>query len=432
MAGIKLAYVGGGSSRAPGTVASLLERADGFASSEVVLIDLDPGRLDIVRRFAQGLARSKGADVTFSATTDRRAGLSDCDAVLTAYRPGGFKARVLDERIPLKHDVIGQETQGPGGFFMALRSVHVMRDICTDIEAVCPGARVFNYTNPVNIVSQAVTTHSPVHIASFCEGPIVFPQFLAEAAGLDPDGLDVTMVGVNHNCWSVRHNYQGKDLIAIIKERYEERLTDPSLTKHQRRMLHLATTMGAVPSEYFQYYYFGAEVLSELKAKPTTRAEDILARVPEYWEHYSEQAASPNPELDPRRSRGGIHELELALDAIDALFNDKDEVLPVNILNTGRPAAGFDEDVVVELPCRVNGAGFEPLRQPELPHEVRGLVAMLAEYQVAAGDAAWSGDRRSAIKALAANPLVMSLPKAEAIYAEMAHALGDLLPERLR
>lgn len=175
MAGIKLAYVGGGSSRAPGTVASLLERADGFASSEVVLIDLDPGRLDIVRRFAQGLARSKGADVTFSATTDRRAGLSDCDAVLTAYRPGGFKARVLDERIPLKHDVIGQETQGPGGFFMALRSVHVMRDICTDIEAVCPGARVFNYTNPVNIVSQAVTTHSPVHIASFCEGPIVFP-----------------------------------------------------------------------------------------------------------------------------------------------------------------------------------------------------------------------------------------------------------------
>lgn len=432
MASIKLAYVGGGSTRAPGTLASLLERADAFKGSEVVLIDLDEERLSLVRRFGERLANAKGASVNFTATTDRRSGLADCDAVLTAFRPGGFEARVIDERVPLKHDVIGQETQGPGGFFMALRSVHIMKSICTDMEAVCPKARIFNYTNPVNIVSQAVSRNSGVPIASFCEGPIIFPRFLAEAAGLDPDQIDVTMVGVNHNCWSVHHEYKGKDLIATIRESYDERMSSPSLTRLQRRMLHLSTTMGAVPSEYFQYYYFEPEVLAELKAKPTTRSEDILAKVPDYWRHYQEQADSSNPDLDPQRSRGGIHELELALDAIDAFFNDTGAVLPVNVLNTGAPARGFDEDVVVELPCRVDKDGFTPLPQPALSPAVRGLVEMLAEYQVAAAEAAWDGDRRSAIKALVANPLVFSLAKAESIYDEMAHALAPLLPERLR
>ena len=126
-----------------------------------------------------------------SATTDRRAGLDGCDAVLTSYRPGGFEARVLDERIPLSHGVIGQETQGPGGFFMALRSIQVMQEILDDVEVVCPGARIFNYTNPVNIVAQAVTDHSEIPFVSLCEGPIVFPEELAEVAGLDPARLDV-------------------------------------------------------------------------------------------------------------------------------------------------------------------------------------------------------------------------------------------------
>jgi 6-phospho-beta-glucosidase len=427
MAAIRMAYVGGGSTRAAGTVASLLERAAGFAGSEVVLIDLDEERLAVIRQLAEHMAKAKGADVTFAATTDRRSGLTDCDAVLTAFRPGGFEARVIDERVPLKHDVIGQETQGPGGFFMALRSIKVMKEICADMEAVCPRARLFNYTNPVNIVSQALAGNTTVPVASFCEGPIIFPHYVAAAAGLDPEALDVTMVGVNHNCWSVRHQYEGRDFIDAVSEVYEERVADAQLDVLGRRLLELTVAMEAVPSYYFQYYYFRDEVLTELKAKATTRAEDILAMAPRYWAHYREQAASDEPQLDPARSRGGIHELELALDAMDSVFNDRGEVLPVNVLNTGRPAAGFDEDVVVELPCRVSKDGFEPLPQPSLPPAVRGLVEMLAEYQRAAAQAGWEGDRRAAVRALAANPLVFSLPKAEAIYTEMSRALATYL-----
>ena len=85
------------------------------------------------------------------------AALTDCDAVLSSFRPGGFEARVHDERIPLLHDVIGQETQGPGGFFLALRSLHVFRGLVEEMDRHCPRALLVNYTNPVNVVAQAVT-----------------------------------------------------------------------------------------------------------------------------------------------------------------------------------------------------------------------------------------------------------------------------------
>jgi 6-phospho-beta-glucosidase len=110
-------------------MASLIHQGENFQGSEVVLIDVDGTHLQLVKTLAVKMAHSRGIDLRVSCTTDRRSGLRDCDAVLTSFRPGGFEARVLDEAIPLKHGVIGQETQGPGGFFMALRTIHVMLHI---------------------------------------------------------------------------------------------------------------------------------------------------------------------------------------------------------------------------------------------------------------------------------------------------------------
>ncbi|HJR80029.1 MAG TPA: hypothetical protein VJ821_08150, partial [Anaerolineales bacterium] len=221
MARIKLAYIGGGSTRAPGTMASFIHQGQNFQSSEIVLIDIDGSHLVLVKTLADKLARHYGIDLTVSCTTDRRAGLKDCDAVLTSFRPGGFEARYLDEAIPLKHGVIGQETQGPGGFFMALRSIHIMQGIIADMEAVCPNAMLFNYTNPINLVSEAITHHSDIRTVSLCEGPIIFPRRIARAAGLDPDLVDATMIGLNHGCWSVRHLYDGQDMLPLLRAALE-------------------------------------------------------------------------------------------------------------------------------------------------------------------------------------------------------------------
>lgn len=430
MARIKLAYIGGGSTRAAGTMASFVHQGENFSGSEVVLIDLDEERLSVVKSIAQKMANARGLDLTFTATTNRRAGLQGCEAVLTSFRPGGFEARYLDESIPLKHGVIGQETQGPGGFFMALRSIHVTRSIIEDMEAVCPNARLFNYTNPVNIVSEAITHHTSIPAISFCEGPIMTNRAYVEMIGLDPDKMDAVSIGLNHGSWTVRHLYDGQDFMPLLREGYERLCRDGSLPPDERRMIELACFMDSLPSDYFQYYYFKDEMLAELQAKPTTRAQDIMASVPDYWAHYREQAARDVPELNPARSRGGIHELELAIDVMDAIYNDRKEVWYVNVPNRGS-IADFPDDLVVETIGYVDRNGVAPLVQGHLPRHVRGLVLMLGEYQALAAEAAWSGNRRDAIRALASHPLVFSFHKAEAIYDEMAAAHRRYLPGRL-
>jgi 6-phospho-beta-glucosidase len=427
---VKIAYVGGGSTRAPGTMASLIAQGKNFAGSEIALIDLDAERLALVKTLADKMARCRGLDLIVTVTTDRRAGLTDCDAVLSSFRPGGFAARYLDESIPLKHGVIGQETQGPGGFFMALRSIQVIKEIVADLEAVAPDAVIVNYTNPVNVVAQAVSANTSVPIVSLCEGPLYYPAQLVRAVGLDPARLEIRSIGLNHASWSVRHRYDGEDIMPLLAAAWDRLKCNASMKKPIRRMLEVAVTLGSIPSEYMQYYYYTDEVLADLHAKPTTRSQDIMAAVPDYWAHYREQAERDCPELDAARSRGGINELELAIDVMDAIFNDRRVALPVNVPNRGA-IPDLPDDLVVETVGYIDASGISPLALGPLPPAAAGLVKVLAEYQRLAAQAAWNGTRREAIQALLANPLCTSLPKTERIYDELAAAHRAYLPERL-
>jgi 6-phospho-beta-glucosidase len=431
MAAVRLVYIGGGSTRAPGTVAALVERGAAFAGSEIILVDLDAERLDVVRRLLERMAAARGVDLRVTTTLDRAAALDGADVVLTSFRPGGFEARALDETIPLRHGVIGQETQGPGGFFMALRAIAVMRDIVEEMERRCPGAWLVNYTNPVNLVSEAITHHSPIRCVSLCEGPLTFPADLARTAGLDPSRLDATLVGLNHTGWTVRHRYDGADAMPLIEAADEARARDTTPRSRDELMLHLAATMGAIPSAYLYYFYFREHALVGARAAGRTRAQVIMSEVDDYWTHYREQAEADEPRLDPARSRGGILELELAIDVIDALVNDRGTTWPVNVPNRAGALAGFPEDLVVEVPARVSASGIEPIAVDPLPRQVRGLILALGEYQALTAAAAWTGSRRDGVRALASNPLISSLPLAETLYGEMAAVHRDHLPARL-
>jgi 6-phospho-beta-glucosidase len=171
-------------------------------------------------------------------------------------------------------------------------------------------------------------------------------------------------------------------------------------------------------------------VLAEMQAKPTVRAEDILAELPEYWRHYREQADTDDPELDPKRSRGGIHELELAIDCMDAMYNDRNEEMPVNVANRGS-VPGLPDELVVETKARVDKHGVHRMAMPALPRQVAGLVEALGEFQLLASHVAWDGAVDDGVRALAAHPLVRSLSVARDLYAEMAHAHRAYLPGRL-
>jgi 6-phospho-beta-glucosidase len=229
----------------------------------------------------------------------------------------------------------------------------------------------------------------------------------------------------------VEASYDGEDPFPLFADAWEQRKDDETLSPERRRQLELAVRMGSIPADYFMYYYFRDEVLAELRAKKTTRAEDIMSWAPGYWQHYAEQARLDDPQLDPSLSRGGIHELELAIDVMDAIFNDKGEVHPVNMQNRGGALPGFPEDLVVEVVGRCDEHGIEVLPAQPLPLAVRGLVEMLGEYQALAAEVAWSGTRDDAVRALCANPLVLEVERAERVYDALAAAHRSYLPERL-
>ena len=155
---IKLAIIGGGSSYTPELVEGVIKRLEFLPVKQMHFVDIESGaeKLEIIKGLAQRMVAQAGADIEIKASFDRRDAIKDADFVMTQFRVGGLAARANDERIPIKYDVIGQETTGPGGFAKALRTIPVILDICKDIEELAPNAWMLNFTNPAGLVSEAV------------------------------------------------------------------------------------------------------------------------------------------------------------------------------------------------------------------------------------------------------------------------------------
>ena len=156
--GLKIVTIGGGSSYTPELVEGFIKRHKELPVSELWLVDIEAGKekLEIVGNLAKRMVKKAGIDMKIYLTLDRKEALRGADFVTTQLRVGLLDARIKDERIPLSHGVIGQETNGAGGLFKALRTIPVIFDILKDVEELCPNAWVINFTNPTGIITEAV------------------------------------------------------------------------------------------------------------------------------------------------------------------------------------------------------------------------------------------------------------------------------------
>jgi 6-phospho-beta-glucosidase len=419
---MKIAYIGGGSAYAPGVLRAFIENQELFDGSEIALMDIDAANLELVRRLGERMARAAGAGLRITATQDRRSAIAGAGFVLTSFRAGCFQARALDERSPLGYGVIGQETVGPGGFFFALRNLRVIRELCAEMEELCPDAWLVNYANPTNIIGEAVSRFTKVKVLALCDGGKHDAFQVAQALGYGPGEVEYLGLGLNHATWSTRFTIGGEDGVEMMMRAYGRVIEDPNVPNKLKRMFKLAKRYGRLPNEYLQYYYFPEETLAEARAAPKTRAQVIMDELPDIFEHYREQAESPQPRLT--RTRGGTGFGEFAVEVIAAVASDSGRVEMVNVPNRGA-FAGLPYERVAEVPCRLDRAGATPLAQSTLPGEVRGMIGALAEYQALAAEAGWQGNNRdAALKALASNPLMWKLDaeRTEALFNEMAAA----------
>lgn len=434
----KIAIIGGGSAYCAGLMRAFAHHAQFFQGCQITLMDLDQEGLELIYTLGTKFFRNVGADLTLERTTDRLAALTDADFLMTSFRTGGLQARRLDEKIPLQHGLIGQETVGAGGFFYALRTVPVVAEIAQQMEKVAaPGAFLLNYTNPSNIVTEAVAHCSTTKIIGMCDGPVhEIPHFAAQAGIELSNGkrLYHRTVGLNHGNWTTAVWREGVDILPEIVawcQRYLE--TQPQMTQENHSFVMNATLTaryGAIPSDYLHYYYFPEQVLEFARQKPTSRSEDIMAMLPEILTHYREEASKDVPHLTKLRGGGGFG--DFALDILRSILNDTGEEWVLNVPNRGT-IDFLANDRVIEAPCRVDARGATPFVQGDggIALDQRGMICLLSEFEGATAQVALHGTRRDAIKALAANPLVLSYSKAEAVYADLAAAHAQYLPERL-
>ncbi|XRQ05031.1 glycoside hydrolase family 4 [Actinomadura welshii] len=421
---MKIAVIGAGSGYMPGVIRGLLHRAGDLAGTELSCYDIDTGNLVVMTRLARAMFAAKGAAFTVSAHTDLKAAVDGASYVFTTFRPGGLAARHLDESIPLRHGVVGQETAGPGGFLMALRSVPVLLEIAA---AAGPDAWIVNYTNPTNIVTDAVARTTGARIIGLCDQFAGDTEMWAGLLGLPAEGLEADWIGLNHATWAERLRLDGHDLdLPLLLDGLEVPGGGATPWRDPARMAELAGTLGFLPNSYAKYYFFHDEVVAELREKGTTRAQDILAMLPAYYEGIAAESRKADP--DPSRERGGGEHGEFAVDVICALHRDEGRRMIVNTRNDGAIPC-LDRDAIVEVPALVGRSGPVPLTMGPLPGPVRGLTRAIHAYERLASEAAVTGDRRTALQALMAHPFVRSKRTAERILADGLAAHRAHLPQ---
>jgi 6-phospho-beta-glucosidase len=405
---LKIAIIGGGSAYAPGLLYAFIQNADAFDGAELALMDIAAHELGIIHALGRKLVEHAGVNLNITATTDRRTAIADADYVLTTFREGGFEARYRDEAIPLQFGVIGQETIGPGGFFFATRTIPVIQGILAEIEELAPNAVLVNYTNPTQIVAEAVTHFSDVPCISICDQSKDDAKKIRHALNMPDAVIELESIGLNHATWSTYFTINGEDGVEVMLRHYDAVMAREDVSNRVKRQFKLTREYGRLPNSYLQYYYYREETVAEAKSAPQTRAQEIMASLPSYYKHFEEQIAADVPKLT--HVRGGSLFGDMAVEVLRGLVTQDGSIHTLNVPNRAA-IPHFEVDRVVELPARLAPSGATPLVQPSLPTEVVGLLQMLAAYQWASAQAIWNDDRDGMVRALATNPLVMSLSR---------------------
>lgn len=400
---MKLAVIGGGSSYTPELVDGLFERLDRIPVKEVWMMDPNLERLEITAGLARRMSERHGSPFTVHHTTEMREAVKGAKYVVTQLRVGGIQARIEDEKLGLRHNIIGQETTGVGGFCCALRTIPRILDIARAMEELAPGGYLVNFTNPSGIVTEALIKHSKVTSFGLCNIPIGIVMEVVKHTGCKMETVQLDYVGLNHLSWVRHFRVNGSDktdeLLAKFIELAHEEWDDPAICESMRaamRSLHMFL------NGYLQYFYAPDAALAKIKKKDKTRGEEVVEIEASLFEKYKQKELNEKP---PELSkRGGAHYSTAAFYLIEAIENDAKNTQIVCTRNDGAIPT-FDDDVSVEVPSIIGKDGAKAIPQAAPAPIIRGLMQNIKAYESLTVQAAVTGDREAAFQALLEHPL---------------------------
>ena len=432
---LKVVTIGGGSSYTPELIEGFIKRYSIFPLTELWLVDIEAGRkkLEIVGGLARRMFKKAGLDVEVHLTLDRQLALKDADFVTTQIRVGLLDAREKDELIPIKYGVIGQETNGPGGMFNALRTIPVILDILNDCQRLCPNAWVISFSNPSGMVAEAVFRHTNFKkFIGLCNGPINMKKDIEKFLSVSPsDDLDIKIGGINHMIYALDVRLNNEDV--------NERLIDTIAQSHAAESLkniedihwskEFIKGLGYYGIGYIKYYLQKQSMIEACERDAQMhrcRAQVVKEIEKELFEKYSD----PNLDVKPKEleERGGAYYSDAACSLIASIYNNTGDIQVVDTLNNGA-ITNLPNDVVVEVSCKITSDGPIPITVGALPLEVIGLIQQLKAFEILTTNVAIHGDYNKALLAMTINPLVQSEKVAKKILDEMLIAHQEYLPE---
>ncbi len=436
---MKLTLIGGAGIRAPLVIQSALKRAQKIHLDEICLMDNDEDQLALIGKICQLTIKQTGSPVKLTFTTDARRALDGADYVITTIRVGKEKGRVLDERIALAHRVLGQETTGPGGFAMAMRSIPAIRGYADLMQEICPKAWMFNFTNPAGLVTQALRDSGFDRIVGICDGANGAQHSAARYLKVNPENIRARVFGLNHLSWSKSIQVNGEEMMPRL-------LADENFLKNSDMRVFepaLVREVGLWMNEYLFYYHYADRAVNSILAEEHTRGEEVLTlnknlidllseinpehypaeAMKAYWTYnerrgatYMNYARPDGISMDKadRSDYAGVADdassegyAGVALGIVEAFEAGEKVHIAVNVPNNGAIACMRDTDVV-EVSCDVDREGIHPLPIGDVQEPQELLMRSVKQYERLAAEAILTRSKRKAYMALMAHPLVLS------------------------
>jgi alpha-galactosidase len=429
--GPRIVFIGAGSVEFTKNLVGDILSFPELASSEVVLHDIDPERLEAGAAIARLTSDALGAGAGISSTLDRRAALDGADYVINMVQVGGHEATLLDFELPLRHGLrqtIG-DTLGIGGIFRALRTIPVMLGIAADMADACPDAWLLNYTNPMAMLCWAVYEGSPIdRVVGLCHSVQATTRRLAELVGVSFDNVTFLGAGINHQSFILRFEREGENLYPLLDEAIER---DPELARTVR--VELYRRFGYFPTESSEH---GAEYVPWFM-RDDEQIERFRIPVGEYVQR-SEENLREYERIRAALAAGEGFEIERSLEyaslIIHSIETGVERVVYGNVRNSGL-IDNLPEGCCVEVPCLVDRAGVQPTHVGELPPQLAALNRTFANVCELTVRAALDGKPEHVYHAALLDPNAaasLTLDEIEALVADLLVAHGDALPESLR
>lgn len=428
----KITFIGAGSTVFAKNVLGDCMQTPALQGFELALYDIDPIRLKDSENMLNNIKKTSGSTCVVKSYSDRKEALRGAKYVINAIQVGGYDpCTITDFEIPKKYGLRQTiaDTVGIGGIFRNLRTIPVMLDFAADMREVCPQALFLNYTNPMAVLTNAMNTLGGVQTVGLCHSVQACIPHLFDNLGMDKEGVQAKIAGINHMAWLLEVTKDGVDLYPEIKKRAAEKQKEKH---HDMVRLEMMLNFGyyiTESSEHNAEYhpYFIKRNYPELIERYNIPLDEYPRRCVnqiEGWKAMREDLVN-NQDLKHNRSH------EYASYILEAIETNVPFKIGGNVMNTGL-ITNLPKEACVEVPCLVDASGVTPTYVGDLPPQCAALNRTNINTQLLTLEAAATGKKEHIYHAAMLDPHTaaeLSIDDIKSLCDDLIEAHGDWLPK---